>query len=667
MVPPTLLDRLNPDQKKAVLHEGGPAMVLAGAGSGKTTVLTTRVAWLIAEKNVQPHNILVVTFTNKAAGEIKERIQTITGSRLPYSGTFHSLCAKILRIDGQYIGLDQNFVIYDSNDQDQLIKNIYKAHGFDKAEFNPKAALAAISNAKNEIVSPKEYKKFANGAFQTFVGKLYTLYEAELIKAQAVDFDDLLLKTLKLLQNNQTIRNKYQSLFEHVLIDEYQDTNTVQYQLSKIFAHPQNNIYVVGDFSQSIYAWRGASYKNMMQLKKDFPEITEYRLEQNYRSKQNILDAATDVISQNTSHPILELWTEKDAGELITSFEAESSRDEAKQVVSYIRDHVFKKGLTYNDIAILYRTNAQSREFEEALISAGIPYRLIGGTKFYERSEVKDMIAYLRYVLNQQDSVSLTRITKLGKRRLENLTNWMGKQDPAVLIETAPIDILKDILEVTDYESKYAKQTEEHLQRLGNIQELLNVASQFDTPHQFLENVALIQNDYLIDALPEEDNSVNLMSLHAAKGLEFAMVCMVGMEDGLLPHSRSLLDAEQMEEERRLCYVGITRAKTKLYLTHARSRFQYGTTTSAIRSRFITDISDHLIEHIGRGSSSYGNKRGGRTNYFHSSDEYSNGHTKNQAQKKNGFSEPRRVVPVDESMVDDVLNGNIDIDDLIDF
>ncbi len=651
----TLIDHLNPEQQQAVLHKEGPAMVLAGAGSGKTTVLTTRVAWLIEEKGIQPHQILVVTFTNKAAGEIKDRIQQATGSRLPYSGTFHSLCAKILRIDGHYIGLDPNFVIYDANDQHQLVKNIYKSHGFDKAEFNPKAALAAISNAKNEIVSPKEYHEFATGAFQTFVAKLYTIYEAELIKAQAVDFDDLLLKTLKLLQNNATIREKYQRLFLHVLIDEYQDTNTVQYQLSKILAAPQNNIYVVGDFSQSIYAWRGANYKNMMQLKKDFGGITEYRLEQNYRSKQNILDAATDVISLNTSHPILKLWTEKEAGELITCFEADGGREEAKTVVSYIRDNR-KKQIEYTDMAILYRTNAQSREFEEALINAGIPYRLIGGTKFYERTEVKDIIAYLRYVLNQNDSVSKTRAEKLGKRRLATLTKWNEKQNPEELTAQPAAELLKTILEVTDYQSKYAKETEENMQRLGNIQELLNVATQFETPHQFLENVALIQNDYLMDAIAKEENSVNLMSLHAAKGLEFSVVCMAGMEDGLLPHSRSLFDAEQMEEERRLCYVGITRAKQKLYLTHARSRFQYGNTTSAIRSRFISDITPTLMEFFGGGSTSYKSK----TNYYSSN-------SPQQQNSKSGYTEKRRVVPVDDDMVEGVLSGEIDIDALIDF
>ena len=661
MHPDTLLDHLNPDQKKAVLHPGGPAMVLAGAGSGKTTVLTTRVAWLIEQQHIAPESILVVTFTNKAAGEIKDRIRSNTGKNLPFSGTFHSLCAKLLRIDGYHIGVDQNFVIYDSSDQDQLIRTIYKEHGFEKGEYNPKAALAAISNAKNEVISPKEYQSVAQGAFQTFVGKLYTLYETELIKAQALDFDDLLLKTLKLLQNNTTIREKYQRLFQHVLIDEYQDTNTVQYQLSKILATPQNNLYVVGDFSQSIYAWRGANYRNMLQLKKDFPEIAEYRLEQNYRSKQNILDAATDVISHNTSHPILTLWTEKDAGELITCIETESSRDEAHTILSCIAEHS-TKGVAYNDIAILYRTNAQSRELEEACIRAGIPYRLIGGTKFYERSEVKDVIAYLRYVLNPLDSVSLGRITKLGKRRLSTLSAWMEKQDRDRLIATKPAELLTEILEITDYQSKYSKETEDTMQRLGNIQELVTVASQFETPHQFLENVALIQNDYLIDAPAEVENALNLMSLHAAKGLEFSVVCMVGMEEGLLPHSRSLFDADQMEEERRLCYVGITRAKQKLYMTHAQTRFQYGTTTPAVASRFITDISKTLLEYKGRKSSLQSKANAGYTNNY---SQYSK--KAKSTEKTNTFAEPRRYVPLDDSMMDDVLSGNLSVDDLIEF
>jgi DNA helicase II / ATP-dependent DNA helicase PcrA len=638
-----LLANLNPEQRQAVLHQGGPAMVLAGAGSGKTTVLTTRVAWLINQQQVAPHRLLVVTFTNKAAGEIKDRILAKTGSKLPYSGTFHSLCAKILRIDGQYIGLDPNFVIYDSEDQDQLIKDIYKQHGFDKNEFNPKAVKAAISSAKNEVITPKDYAEFASGAFQIFTAKVFTLYETELLKAQAVDFDDLMLKTLKLLQLNTTIRQKYQNLFEHVLIDEYQDTNTVQYQLSKILAAPQNNIYVVGDFSQSIYAWRGANYRNMLQLKKDFPDITEYRLEQNYRSDQNILDAATSVISHNTSHPILSLWTTKPAGHPITCLEAEGGREEATAVISYIKEH--RHTVEYTDIAILYRTNAQSREFEEALIRAGIPYRLIGGTKFYERKEVKDVIAYLRFVLNRHDLVSANRIEKLGKKRLEVLQEWVHKQDLSQLTKTPPAEVIKEILSVTEYLEKYARETEENLQRVSNVQELLNVAAQFATPHQFLENVALIQNDYFIDAQKTEENAVNLMSLHAAKGLEFAVVCMVGMEDGLLPHSRAFFDPDQMEEERRLCYVGITRAKSKLYFTHARTRFQYGSTTGAIRSRFIADIAPHLLEIKGIGSSRY---------------------TTTTSHGKGSQTTSRRYIPLDDDMIEGVLSGDFDLDTFID-
>ncbi len=640
----SLLENLNPEQQRAVQHPGGPAMVLAGAGSGKTTVLTTRVASLVTEHNVQPHNILVVTFTNKAAGELKERIQAKTGSVLPFSGTFHSLCAKMLRIDGHLVGLDPNFVIYDSSDQDQLVKDLYKRHGFDNTEFNGKAVKAAISHAKNECVTPKEYSEVANGAFQTFTGKFYTLYETELIKAQAVDFDDLMLKVLRLLTNNATIREKYQKMFEHVLIDEYQDTNTVQYQLSRIFAAPQNNIFVVGDFSQSIYAWRGANYRNMLQLKKDFPNITEYKLEQNYRSNQNILDAATDIISHNTSHPILKLWTTQDAGQLITCLEAESSRAEATQVVRFLQKHHAET--EYGDMAILYRTNAQSREFEEAFIAAGIPYKLVGGTKFYERKEVKDVIAYLRFVLNRKDLVSFNRIEKLGKRRLATLSEWALKQNLEELITREPKEVLKTILDVTEYLEKFSTDSEENLQRTSNVQELLNVAAQFQTPHQFLENVALIQNDYLMDGQQEQTNAVNLMSFHAAKGLEFSVVCMVGMEDGLLPHNRSLFDPDQMEEERRLCYVGITRAKSKLYLTHARTRFQFGTTTGAIRSRFVGDISPQLLELLGGGSSHY--------------------QPRYQQNKTPAYSDKRRYIPVDEDMAEGVLSGEFDIDSFID-
>lgn len=649
------LDHLNEQQKEAVIHEDSPAVVLAGAGSGKTTVLTQRVAWLISERSVSPHEILVVTFTNKAASEIKERIFENTNYHLPWSGTFHSLCAKILRIDGDAIGLSKNFVIYDSQDQMALMKQIYKDNNFDKDEFNIKAVKAAISNAKNELLTHESYGNIAQGGFQMHIAKVFKIYQYELNKASALDFDDLLSRTLRMLKTVTTVREKYQNKFSHVLIDEYQDTNKAQYQLTKILAEPQNNIFVVGDFCQSIYAWRGADYKNMMNLKKSFPEIKEYKLEQNYRSNQTILDAATEVISQNTSHPILNLWTEKPAGEKITSYEAESARNEAKQVVRYIRTH--STDVSLGEIAILYRTNAQSREFEEALISSGIPYKLIGGTKFYERKEVKDVIAYLRYCLNPLDMVSHNRIVKLGKRRFQKLSDWLQTEKSGDLLLQNPAAVLKDILEETTYLEKYKRKTEENIDRLANIEELLNVASQFENANQFLENIALIQDNQFADGeKPKQDkHSVNLMSLHSAKGLEFEVVFLVGMEDGILPHSRSLMDNEQMEEERRLCYVGITRAKSKLYLTYARTRFQYGQSNSAMSSRFLQDIPEYLVhKETEKKKYSYKDKNGynNYNNYY------------NREDKPKIPASKRRVI-VDDDMVEGVLSGDFDIDDLI--
>ena len=658
-----LLTRLNKEQLEATLHEQGPAVVLAGAGSGKTTVLTTRVAWLISEKNISPYSILVVTFTNKAAKEIKERIQKLTGHMLPWSGTFHSFCAKILRIDGTHIDLKPNFVIYDSSDQLSLIKQIYKNLNIDKDEFNIKATHSAISNAKNELLSHQDYGQIAHGAFQNHVARAYKVYQHELNKASAVDFDDLLSKTLKLLKTSVEIRKKYQKMFEYVLIDEYQDTNKVQYQLTKILSEPQNNIFVVGDFCQSIYAWRGADYKNMMQLKKSFPKIKEYRLEQNYRSSQTILDAATEVISQNTTHPILKLWTTKPAGGKIFCYEADSCKSEAKQVVKFIREH--RKEFDYGEFAILYRTNAQSREFEEALISGGIPYKLIGGTKFYERKEVKDLIAYLRFAENQNDVVSYERILKLGKKRFAKFIDWLTKTKKQELDNQAASVTLKKILEVTSYIDKFKRETEENVTRKENIEELLNVSAQFENISQFLENIALIQDNQFADKGEANENSysVNLMSLHSAKGLEFEVVIMVGMEDGLLPHSRSLMDNEQMEEERRLCYVGITRAKSHLYFTHSRSRFQYGSNISAARSRFIQDIPDYLLI-----MESEPKKYDKYNNYDHNNKRNKNGYRKPNYDT-NSFNQkptkPKRRIVVDEDILDGVLAGDFDIDKLI--
>jgi len=650
------LSRLNPAQQAAVTHHTGPAMVLAGAGSGKTTVLTTRVAWLIEEKGVSPDSILVVTFTNKAAQEMKKRIYSLTNANLPFAGTFHSLGAKILRRDGYLIGLEPNFVIYDSDDQLQLYKEIYKKHNFDPKEYIPKAVAGTISKAKNEVISVKEYTEFAKGKYQEFVARVYKLYQRALQDAQAVDFDDLLIKVLQLLTLNDEIRNYYQNKFQFVLIDEYQDTNRAQFLITKAFAHPQNNLYVVGDFSQSIYGWRGADYRNMLQLKTEFIDIKEYRLEQNYRSHQSILDAATDIIKHNTSHPILELWTDQTEIEPIICHQTQDNTVEALQVGEYIRE-MRRRGCDYTDIAILYRTNAQSRSFEEAFIKMGIPYELIGGTKFYERKEVKDVIAYLRYVLNPADIVSLERITKLGQRRLSNLQIWIGRQNREELMQKEPAETLKEILDESNYLSKYKLETEENIDRIENVRELVNVAAQFRNPHQFLENVALIQDNQFMDMNKEGNNNrVSLMSLHSAKGLEFEVVFMVGMEEGMLPHSRSFMDPGEMEEERRLCYVGITRAKKHLYFTYTRSRFIYGNRQPSIRSRFIGDISTRLLQMRGQVEESYQpqNNNPFRRNFDGNSS------------KKPASLTGRRVIPLDDDILDGVLNGEVDIRKLID-
>lgn len=639
-----LLASLNPVQKQAVTHQEGAAIVLAGAGSGKTTVLTHRAAWLI-EQGVASNQILLVTFTNKAAHEMKQRIISLTGNSLPLAGTFHSICAKFLRMHADKLGVSRQFSIYDSDDQMALMKTIYKQHNLSTQDFNPNGVKAAISNAKNELIDPDEYERFAQGAYQLHTAKVYHWYQRALRDSQAFDFDDLLTQTVRLFSNHKELRQKYQNMIAHVLIDEYQDTNKAQYELTKLLSAPQNNIFVVGDFSQSIYAWRGADYRNMMLLKHDFPHITEYKLEQNYRSHQTILDAATNVIAQNTSHPILKLWTDNTSNEPITAFEANSGDSEAAKIVKYIIQHKTKISLA--EMAILYRTNAQSRLFEEAFIRSGIPYRLVGGTKFYERKEIKDVLAYARLVVNPSDQVSEQRAIKLGKRNYAKFIAWRDAQKKF----TKPHETLQSILEESQYLDKYQKKTEEDVARIENVQELLSVAAQFESMEQFLENVALIQDSTFsdTDGNTQFQDSVQLMSLHSAKGLEFEVVFMVGMEDGLLPHSRSLLDPDQMEEERRLCYVGITRAKKYLYFTYAKSRYQYGSSTQQLKSRFLRDIPESLII-LEQDTFLYESNNRGKNTF------------------KSGYSYPHagRKIVVDEDMIEDVLNGSLDIDAFID-
>ncbi|MBI2404985.1 UvrD-helicase domain-containing protein [Candidatus Gottesmanbacteria bacterium] len=600
----SLLNDLNKEQQKAVAHTEGPVLILAGAGSGKTKVLTYRVAYLVAAKHVPAHHILMVTFTNKAAGEMKERIRRLldsyrltvsSSSSLPFAGTFHSLCVKILRIHGKEIGIPSNFVIYDEQDSVDAVREIMKKLDISTKSFNPGAVLHTISEVKNELIGPTEYPQYARGYFQETVAQVYVEYQKTLKDNQALDFDDLLAKTIQLFDRAPDVVGKYQQQYQYVLVDEYQDTNKAQYVLTKLLAGRWRNLCVVGDASQSIYRWRGADFRNITNFKRDFPDVKEFHLEQNYRSTQYILDAAFGVISKNTSHPILKLWTQKTAGEKIMLYEARTEQDEAMFLVTTI----LQANRPYTDFAVLYRTNAQSRTLEEAFLHAGIPYVLVGGTRFYERKEIKDVLSYLRLITNPKDSVSYKRIEKLGRGRLEKFLNFAQTvASDNKLIAFTTLELLDAVVAATDYLRIYDANVEEEAYRLENIKELRSVATEFPQIHHFLENVALVEREYLPDRVQKEESNhpaVTLMTMHAAKGLEFPIVFLVGMEEGLFPHSRSLMDKDELEEERRLCYVGITRAKEKLYLSYANRRLFFGTRTQNMISRFIADIPQYTL------------------------------------------------------------------------
>jgi DNA helicase-2/ATP-dependent DNA helicase PcrA len=578
---------LNDQQKEAVTYTGGPLLVLAGAGSGKTKVLTHRVAYFIAKNLIKPENALLLTFTNKAASEMKQRISDLTKGNTPITGTFHSFCAKVLRIDGKHIGIPVNFIIYDEQDQKDAVKQILEHLDISTDQYNPASILNGISEAKNQMLSPEEYKNFVRGEWQEIVSKVYGEYEKMLKDIGALDFDDLLIKAVKLFKDVPDVLEKWQRTLTHIFVDEWQDTNKIQYVLTKLLIGKRKNITAVGDASQSIYSWRGADYRNINYLIRDFPDIKIVNLEQNYRSTQNILDAANLVISKNTSHPILKLWTEKKAGAKIKLYAARNGFDEADFVV----DEINCLG-KFSDIAVLYRTNAQSRVLEEAFLHAGIPYMLVGGVRFYDRKEIKDVVSYIKYLVNPKDSVSRKRIEKIGLRRFEKL------EELSSIDGLTTLDILDAVIQKTDYLALFQKESEENLARLENIKELRSVATEFPNINDFLENVALVE----AGPRNQTKNAVTLMTLHAAKGLEFPVVFIVGMEEGLFPHSRSLMDTNQLEEERRLAYVGITRAKEILYLTYANSRLYFGEKLSNPPSRFIMDISENLLENIGENS-----------------------------------------------------------------
>ncbi len=588
---------LNKEQLAAVTHEGSPLLVLAGAGSGKTRVLTRRAAWLIANNKASSYNTLLLTFTNKAANEMKNRITSLTKTEPGFAGTFHSFCVRVLRIDGEQIDIPKNFLIYDDYDQKEIIADIIDELNLDKDTVKPAVIAAQISEAKSNMLKPLQYAEIIKGDFQEKVFKIYLEYEKKLKNIGALDFDDLLLKAVELFETQSNVLAKWQGRLTHVLVDEWQDTNKIQYKLTKQIVGSNKNLTAVGDASQSIYSWRGADYRNINYLVRDYPDIKVVNLERNYRSTQNILEAANAVISRNTSHPILSLWTNKRGGEKIKIYRAASELDEASFIVTEI-DNLVTKGHELHDFAILYRTNAQSRVLEEALLHTGIPYTLVGGVRFYSRAEIKDVLSYLRILSNPKDTVSLKRIKKLGKRRFDKFEEFRKSLKDIENFTT--LETLDLVLQKTGYLEKYSRESEENLMRLENIKELRSVATEFSNLSDFLENVALVEAEQnekgIVKPQEDEKGKVTLMTLHAAKGLEYSVVFVVGMEEGLFPHSRSLFDMSQLEEERRLAYVGITRARELLYLTYAGRRLYFGQRTTNPPSRFLIDIPENLLE-----------------------------------------------------------------------
>lgn len=590
-----LIADLNPQQQEAVIYENGPLLVLAGAGSGKTKVLTHRTAWQIANNKIQPEQILLLTFTNKAATEMKERINKLAGAVPPFSGTFHSFCAKFLRNEARNLDLPEDFVIYDQADKKDAISEVLERLNLPSDSYKPASISHIISDAKNQMLSPLEYAEIAQSEKQEKIFKIYQAYENLMREIGALDFDDLLLRTVHALQKDSNLLNRWQNRLTHIFVDEWQDTNKIQYELTKLLVGKNENLTAVGDASQSIYSWRGANHQNIKYLQNTYPKIKIINLEQNYRSTQTILEAANNVISKNKSHPILKLWTNNSKGEKIRIYRAKSGIDEANWIAENILNLTqFEYG--FGDIAILYRTNAQSRILEETLLHKGIPYRLVGGVRFYDRAEIKDVIAMLRFLVNPKDQISQNRIKKTGVTRHQAMKALLGQK--INLEETKTLDLLDLVIKETDYLKKYRRETPENLSRLENIKELRSVASEFPAVHDFLENVALVEQEQLSKERGVNNQSrsmVTLMTLHAAKGLEFPVVFIVGMEEGLFPHSRALFDSNELEEERRLAYVGITRAKEMLFLSYASVRLYFGQKTNNPPSRFLIDIPEDLI------------------------------------------------------------------------
>ena len=637
------IDELNPQQREAVLYTEAPLLVLAGAGSGKTRVITYKIAYLIKELDIPEDNILGVTFTNKAAGEMKARVAKLLnkGASDVWLGTFHSTAVKILRRYGPYVGINNNFSILDEDDQTSLIKEVITELNLDIKRYPPGGFIEKISRAKESLIDPVTYGEFVESYYESIVAKVYQKYQEKLMQNQALDFDDLLMYLVKLFRENEKILSYYQNKFRYILVDEYQDTNYAQYVIVFLLAQAHRRITVVGDDDQAIYSWRGADIRNILEFEKDFPGAKVIRLEQNYRSTQNILDAANRVIAHNKLRKGKNLWTKNEAGNKIKLYIAKDEIAEANFVAREIILLQKREGLNFGDFAVFYRTHAQSRALEEAMIKNGIPYRIIGGIKFYQRKEIKDILAYLRFILNQYDGISLKRIINTPRRGIGDATlskiveyanvngisyldsmkhlierGELGKKASKEverfinLIEELIVfsklhsieDLIIEVLDRTGYIKELAElQTATAQMRIENVEELSSVAKEFSkqsedaTLESFLNYISLMSD---IDTLEEENSSVVLMTLHSAKGLEFPVVFMTGMEEGVFPHSLSMGEREELEEERRLCYVGMTRAKRYLYLTSAEIRTLYGHTNSNELSRFVKEIPEEYIEPV---------------------------------------------------------------------
>lgn len=642
----SFLDGLNDEQREAVKTTEGPLLVLAGAGSGKTRVLTHRIAYLLEEKDIFPDNILSITFTNKAAKEMKERIERLVDVRVQdmWVGTFHSMCVRILRRNIDKIGYNRNFIIFDGSDQNTVIKDTIKQLNLNDKMYEPKSMINFIGSMKDKLIDPESY---INDNYSDFrerqKGEIYKLYQDKLQKNNALDFDDLIGKTIELFIDNPDILKFYQKKFKYILVDEYQDTNRAQYELIKLLGNVHKNVCVVGDDDQSIYGWRGADIRNILDFEEDYPNAKTIKLEQNYRSTKNILDAANKVIDNNMGRKGKNLWTSQDGGTNIGLYNGDNEHDEANFISNKIMDIKNTNHKDYSDFAILYRTNAQSRVLEESLVKANIPYKIVGGLKFYDRKEIKDIIAFLRLIQNPVDNISLKRIINVPKRgigkttveKIEQLSIEKGESIYSVILDIDEMtnlshrakskvkdfisiinkfiamkeilsvrDLIENIIDSTNYIKELEKEeTLEAQSRIENIEEFISVAIDFETTgeektlEEFLQNISLLSD---IDRLEEDDDFVTLMTLHSAKGLEYPVVFLTGMEEGIFPLSRAMVNDDELEEERRLCYVGITRAKEDLFITYTTLRTIYGKTNYNSISRFIGEIPEALIEDINK-------------------------------------------------------------------